>query len=272
MTLSWISVLSVELDLPMLPDAADVALVTHGDIGIIAAQEHLVALGDDVAVADTGVDGGLCAAVADSLDLLDGICHLHEPQGAGEELGLEVGTQAEAHNRYIKIVHDGTELIDLCNGKELALIHNDGITGSLFLGAIDLVQIQFRGDHLGLGLQANTALYHMLAVTGICARFHEPDAHVVFLVIILGDQCLGRLAGAHRTVFKVKLCHLGEPLFSLSGFIIPKNLPICKCIYIIEPRGYGFCRNPGDVYLDTIETLVDFAEFAAVLACTATTQ
>ena len=97
----------------MLLDAADVAAMAHGDIAIIAAQNHLRTLGDDVAAGNTGVDGSFTAAVAHGFDLFDAICQLHQPHRAGEQLGLEVCPQAEAHHRHIKIVDDVTELIDL---------------------------------------------------------------------------------------------------------------------------------------------------------------
>ena len=69
----------------VLPDAPDPALVAHGDIAVVAAQEQLLTLGDDVALGvDPGVDGGLSPAVADGFDLLDGVRHLHEPPASGE--------------------------------------------------------------------------------------------------------------------------------------------------------------------------------------------
>ena len=47
----------VQFDGLMLPDAPDVTLVAHGDVAVVAAQHHLRALGDDIAVAvDTGID------------------------------------------------------------------------------------------------------------------------------------------------------------------------------------------------------------------------
>ena len=42
--------LAVEFDLPLFPNAPHIALMAHGDIGIVAAQEDLVALSDDVIV------------------------------------------------------------------------------------------------------------------------------------------------------------------------------------------------------------------------------
>ena len=76
--------LTVELNLPVFPDALNVALMAHGNIGIVAAQKYLVTLGDDIAIADTGIDSCLGAAVADGLDLLNGIRHFHQAHGAGD--------------------------------------------------------------------------------------------------------------------------------------------------------------------------------------------
>ena len=66
------SVLTVEADLLMLPDALLVAAVAHGDIAVIAAQHHLGTLGDDIAVGiNAGIDGGLGGAVTDGLEYRD---------------------------------------------------------------------------------------------------------------------------------------------------------------------------------------------------------
>ena len=48
--------------------------MAHGDVAVVAAEEHLIALRQDVALrADAGVGRGLPAAVADGLDLGDGV-------------------------------------------------------------------------------------------------------------------------------------------------------------------------------------------------------
>ena len=77
--------LSVQFNDLVLQHAPDVALVAHSNVAVVAAQHHLRAVGDDVAFAvDSGVDRGLGPAVADGLDLLNGVRHLHEPPAAGE--------------------------------------------------------------------------------------------------------------------------------------------------------------------------------------------
>ena len=88
--------------------------MAHGDIAVIAPQKHLGTLGHNMALAvDPGIDRGLGPAVADSFDFLNGIRHLHEPQRPGEQMGLEIRPQTEAHNRHIVIVYDGAQLVDL---------------------------------------------------------------------------------------------------------------------------------------------------------------
>lgn len=72
--------LAVKLDDLMLANALQVAAVAHGDISIVAAQHHLCAFGNDMAIAiDTGIDGSLRAAVAHRLDLLDHVRQFHQP-------------------------------------------------------------------------------------------------------------------------------------------------------------------------------------------------
>ena len=80
-------------------------------------------------------------------------------------------------------------------------------------GAVQLVNIRIRGDHGNFCLQANAAAQNSGAVPGVCAGLDEPNLHVVFFVIVLGDQRLGGFAGAHGTVFEIKLRHFVSPFF-----------------------------------------------------------
>lgn len=105
-----------------------IAFMTHGDIAVVAAEEDLAALGDDVAVrVDAGVDGRLAAAVADGLDLGDGVRQLEQPQAAGEQARAEVRPQAEAEHGQIFPVDQLAQLIDLFAGQKLALVHDDDV-------------------------------------------------------------------------------------------------------------------------------------------------
>ena len=78
----------MKFDLLMLPDAPDIAPVAHGNVAVVAAQQHLGTFGDDVAVIDAGIDGGLGTTVAHGLDLLDAVRQFHQPVAAGEQSGL----------------------------------------------------------------------------------------------------------------------------------------------------------------------------------------
>ena len=142
----------MQFDFLMCLDAPHVAAVAHGDVAVVAADHDLIALGDDVALAaDARVDGRLCAAVADGFDLLDVVRHLEQPQAAGEELGEEVGPQAEAEHRDVEIVDDPAELVDLRGLEELALVDDDDV-GVVPLGE-QRVNVGVRQDRLGLGLE-----------------------------------------------------------------------------------------------------------------------
>jgi hypothetical protein len=72
-----LSILSVQFDLLMLPNALNIAPVTHSNIGIVAAKQNLIAFGDDIAVADSGIYNGLCAAVANGFNFLNCVRHFH---------------------------------------------------------------------------------------------------------------------------------------------------------------------------------------------------
>ena len=202
------------LDHFMLPDATDIAAVAHGDVRIVATQHHLGTFGDDVAVTiDTGIDGGLAAAIADGLDLLDLIGQLHQPHRAGEQAGLEIGTQAEADHRHIVIIYNGPQLLNLLGSHELALVHDHHVAPILAGEGEELIHIGIRGHDLAIGLQADAAAQDAGAVTGIGTGFDEPHLLVVFFLILLGNQGLGRLTGTHGAVFEIKLCHLSLPPF-----------------------------------------------------------
>lgn len=104
-------------------DLAFPALVTHGDIAVIAAEENLIAVGDDVSGrVDARVDGRLAAAGADGFDLGDGVGKLHEPACAGEEVRKKIRAQTEAQNRQILVVNELPQLVYLLGSEKLRLI------------------------------------------------------------------------------------------------------------------------------------------------------
>ena len=220
--------------------------------------------GDDIAVGiDAGIDGGLGRAVADGLDLLNGVRQLHQTHGAREELGLEVGPEAKAHDGHVKIIHNGPELVDLIRSQKLGLVHDHRVAaaGKTFL--IALVNIHIGAGNFHFRLKADAASENVHAVPGIRAGLQEPDVHVIFFVIIFGDQGLCRFAGTHGTIFEIKLGHLDSPLkFSVYFTKHPaimqahKKEPVVKCylslrtspqtgvaIRISQFERYGFSRQ-----------------------------
>ena len=90
-------------------------------------DDDLLALDDHDAVDDAGVVGGLAAAPAQRLDLeqLHPVGELDEPPRAGEELGAEVGGDAEGVDVDVELVDDPGELLDLGRRVELRLVADE---------------------------------------------------------------------------------------------------------------------------------------------------
>lgn len=74
------------------PPCLEIALGAHADVldVILKVDGHLLALKDEAAVDLAAVAGGLAAAGADGLHLLDGVGQLQQTGGAGEALEGEV--------------------------------------------------------------------------------------------------------------------------------------------------------------------------------------
>ena len=63
----------MQLDFPALPNAANPAFVTHGNVAVVAPQQQLLALGNNVALpVYAGVDRSLGSTVADGFNLQNG--------------------------------------------------------------------------------------------------------------------------------------------------------------------------------------------------------
>ena len=96
--------------------------VTHGDIRVVAADEHLTAFGYYVAVSvDSSVYNSLFAAGANGLDLGDRVSNLKKASATFEKMGEKIGSETVAENGDLIYVHNSAELIHLCGGEELAL-------------------------------------------------------------------------------------------------------------------------------------------------------
>ena len=212
--------------------------MAHGDVAVVAAEEHLIALRQNVALrADAGVGRGLPAAVADGLDLGDGVRQLEKPPAAGEKLRPEVGPQAEAENRKVLTVDQPAQLIDLRGGHELALVHDDDV--GPFAVFIKLADVLLRRDGFRLGGQADAALEREGPVALIGGGLDEPDLHSALFIIVFGNERRRCLGAAHRAIFEIKLCHsfsFSRPLFFAQGqcaTILYRTLP---------PKGSLFCE------------------------------
>ena len=110
------------------------AAVTHSHVRIVAADKHLAALGNYVALAvDASVYDSLFAAGANRLYLGDRVGNLKEAAATLEKMCKKVGSKTVAENGDLVYVHDPAELIHLLGGKELALVRNNCVTGAILL-------------------------------------------------------------------------------------------------------------------------------------------
>ena len=83
----------MQLDFPALPNAANPAFVTHGNVAVVAPQQQLLALGNNVALpVYAGVDRSLGSTVADGFNLQNGVCHFHQAAAAGEKFILKISS------------------------------------------------------------------------------------------------------------------------------------------------------------------------------------
>ena len=107
--------------------------MAHGDIAVVPAEEHLIALGEHAAVfIQPGVDGGLAAAGADGLYLGYRVGKLHQTPRAGEKVREKIRPQAEAQHGDVLLIDDAAQLVDLLRREKLRLVRDDdiGMAGS----------------------------------------------------------------------------------------------------------------------------------------------
>ena len=148
---------------------------------------------------EAGVEGGLLAAPADGLDLLQLVCHHQQMIAAGEELPFEVRPQAVAHDGDVAVVHQMHQIVDIGLLQELGLVHDDaGILLQLLIRhLLHLVEVD-----AGVG-QTDAGGYHVVAVPCIQPGLHQQGGLSPLLVVEPCHQGVGGLAGAHRPVFEV---------------------------------------------------------------------
>ena len=176
--------------------------MAHGNIAVVAAEEHLIALRYDVPVlADAGVHRRLASAGADGLYLGYRVRQLQKPLRAGEAAGQEVRPQAEAQHGDVLVIDDTAELVYLLRSEELCLIRDDDV---VFPGGVILIRnVLLRCDYLRAALKAYAAADNIRAVARVDAGLDEPDRHAQLLVIKLRYQRLRGLRRAHRAVFEI---------------------------------------------------------------------
>ena len=176
------------------------ALMAHGYVAIVSAQQDLVALGDPLHIpVETGVDDGLGAAGADGLDLRHRVGHLEQAAAALKEVAEEVGAQTEAEDGNVVDVDDGAQSVHLGGGEELALVCDDHVG----VGVIRLVAGQKVGvpsDGVALGLQTDAGADDGGTVTGVGEYLKEQKASIKVIAVEPDDSPVlseGR-AGAHK--------------------------------------------------------------------------
>jgi len=179
------------------------ALVAHRDVGVVTADEDLATGGDDVTVlVDTGIDGGFATAGADGFDLGNGVGDLKEAAATGEEMRQKVGAKSEAHYRNLIHVNDFTQLIYLFGCEELALVCDDDVA----ILAIVLKKgedIGIGGHNVGISFKADARANDVCAVAIINRGLDEPNLHVAFFIVELGDERVCGLGRAHRAIFEI---------------------------------------------------------------------
>ena len=104
-------------------DLAFPALVAHGDIAVIAAEENLIAVGDDVSGrVDARVDGRLRPQAQTVLISVMESASSMSLRAPGEEVRKKICTQTEAQNRQILVVNELPQLVYLLGSEKLRLI------------------------------------------------------------------------------------------------------------------------------------------------------
>ena len=96
------------------------------------------------------------------------------PMIAGEQLGLEIRPQTEAHHGDVVFVHNAAQLVDLRRGEELAFVHNNHIASAQPLLPEQRLQIPLRGNGLHLCRQTNAAAQNGLPVPGVGTGLQKP--------------------------------------------------------------------------------------------------
>lgn len=180
-------------------------------IAIVAADLGLRALPDSRASGiDPQVHRRLAAAVTHSLQFHERVRNAQQHLGAREQFALEIGAQAIAQHRNVRLVRKPGELPDLSFGEELRLV--DQHAGQRFDpggGGDPRPQVGFGVKAVRLGMQANAAFDRAGPAPVIQRGGPQHGRHAALAVVEIGLQQRGRFARVHAGVVEVKLGHAG---------------------------------------------------------------
>ncbi len=189
-----------------------VGLVDVADDDLGAFDHHLTAYG-------AGVVRGAGAAPAQRLDLqhLDPVGQFHQPLGAREQLGAEVGRDAEGVHVQAQVVHHARELVDLLRREELRLVGDHVVRAAAVREVVDEVGVEVLAvlDLHGVGDQAQPRRQLALARAVVPREDHARQAARRAVVLDLESQ--GRLPAVHRSGEEHQLGHGELCAFRCSG-------------------------------------------------------
>lgn len=174
------------LKLSLLP-----AAVTHRDVGIVAADKYLTALGHDLTVAvDSRVNYRLVATGTNCFYLVDRIGNLKESLTSLKQICEKVGAKSKAKHGNIVLVDDAAKLIDLLSGEKLTFVGNDRVhipSRYKFGENIGLAR-----HHEGFRRKSYARAHNADAVAVVDSGLDEPHTHSAFLVIKFSYQSVCR--------------------------------------------------------------------------------
>ncbi len=171
-------------------------LAAQGDIAIVAADLHLLAISHHLACfIDPGVHVRLVAAPADAFQLLEFVGQAEQVIGAGKQLAAKIGLEAVGDHRNVLLVDDTGQLIDLLPGQELGLIddkHIDTLLG--MTGFHHLEQITALSEHFDFQLQPHPGTDHPDPEAVVDGGCHGQGMHAPFQIVEVRLNELGRFA------------------------------------------------------------------------------
>jgi hypothetical protein len=109
------------------------------DVAVVAADlDRRALLHRAPVLVDAQVHRRLAPAIADRLQLDQGVGEREQMGAPLEQIGLEIGAQAVGEDRDVELVADRGELDDLGAGQELGLVEQDAVELALLQLLLDL--------------------------------------------------------------------------------------------------------------------------------------